>query len=217
MIRKIVLISILFKINYYNKIIIFILTIIIIYIIRKVKGYINWSVSQKKTKNRLNSMGNIIINKTIESENEEKDEENKMKERNKNQKEKLSPKNNALRFTLYTDRKGIIDTNHLNTNNDILPTISQSQKYKTEATDHNIYNSFGSYLKGGIDFRRNLGRKKDLQIYNNNPSIFDYSPKYQSMNKYAGIDDEYKKKKYKLMKLLKSYECRSEYQMVDLS
>jgi hypothetical protein len=36
------------------------------------------------------------------------------------------------------------------------------------------------------------------------------------MNKYAGIDNDYKKKKYKLMKLLKNYECRSEYQIVDL-
>ena len=84
----------------------------------------------------------------------DRDYEKKMIKKNKIFSEKFSPKNNAMRFTLYTDRKGIVDTENY------LPTISQSQKYATEGTDPNNHNTFGTNLKGGINFAKDLGRKK---------------------------------------------------------
>lgn len=177
---------------------------------RKVTGYIDWDISAKKNKNRLLSNPNLRIETKEEDDEEEYEEENNKKKKHK---QKFSPRNNAIKFTLYTDRKGILETNP----SAYLPTINPT--YTSEKTDPNNHNTFGRNLKGGINFKRNMGRDKELKLYNNNPSSFDYSPKspkYEEFNKYGGIDYDYKKKKYKLMKLLKNYECRSEYQIVNI-
>ena len=160
-----------------------------------------------ETKKRLASNENNS-SKEIEDEYEEYENKSNRRKRKSNEKfEKLSPRNNALKFTLYGERKGIINTDAY------LPTISQSQQNNTEITDHNTFGS--KKYKGVIDYKRNLGRIKEVNRININPSSYDYNPNYENMNKYAGTDKDYKKKKFKLMKLMKNYhECSSEYQIV---
>lgn len=166
----------------------------------------DWNITNKVTRNRLMSNENLQTNDILDDTTDEEIQK-KSKKRGKF-KSKFSLRNPAMKFTLYTDRKGIVDTDpHL-------PNITP--KYISEATDPNNHNTFGTNLKGAHDIRRSLGRKKSLQKFNNNPSSFDYSPNYINIKKYENVDHTYKKKKYKLMKLLKSYECRSDYQIVDI-
>ena len=158
-----------------------------------------------ETKKRLISENNL----SRENEDDYYDDEYETNSKRKKRisEEKLSHRNNALKFTVYGQRKGIINTDIY------LPTITQSQHYNTEVTDNN---SFGSNKhKGGINFKKNLGRNtEEVYRFNKNPSSFDYRPKYDNMNKHAGNDDDYKKKKFKLMKMMKNYECKSDYQIV---
>lgn len=125
-------------------------------------------------------------------------------------------KNNALKFTKYGPRKGIINTEN---SSSVLPTISisQSSHCVTENNNSSLNSLISPRIKGIIDFKRNVGRNFDdnYKIIKT-PSSFDYRPNFGNMNKYANKDDEYKRKKFKLLKMMKNYECRPEYQIVDI-
>jgi len=115
------------------------------------------------------------------------------------------------------ERKSILNT-------DIdLPKISmlQSHNFITETntnTNNDVKSSFSGYnkIKGVLDFKRIAGRKNYYKL-NKNPSSFDYKPNFDfgNRNKINNKDEDYNKKKFKLMKMMKNYECKSEYQVVD--
>jgi hypothetical protein len=191
--------------------------------------------SDIKTHQNFNKIINKNKNLTIE---------NKLNNFSKNTNER-SRKNISLNIDSYLQKKTILDNNNYssrNSNNNNFPSINsnistsasnnnfnqnQSHNFITEITNINTYinnnddisvisNLSKRKIKGGLDFGKNSFRK-NIYLFNRNPSSYDYSPNYDfgNKNKICKKDEEYNKKKFKLMKVIRNYECRSEYQVID--
>ena len=128
---------------------------------------------------------------------------------------KIIRKNNAMKFTSYGIRKNFATDSSISNN----PKLSVSHNQPNCITENSdISSNFGgNRIKGVLDFKRNSGRRNDMAYkINETPSSFDYKPNFGVIDKSADVKDEnYKKKRNKLLKMMKSYECKSEYQIVE--
>lgn len=165
---------------------------------RKVHGIVAWN--NKSTQRKQISQDEIAeIN--IDSEKDEEKNYSYQKEHNKR---KLN--NKGLRFSQYSFRKDVVKT-------EVFPVISSREEG----------NQIRLKKNNAIDFKKITKRNiNEILGVNSNPSAGTYNPKYSFIFKNSGIlnpdkNDEYKKKKLKLLKIWRSYhDIGIDYQTVNL-